>query len=135
MDIFRELDEVNSEFMISMRKRYLARNSERLSGLKQAIDDLVQQPSRCERLYEVFRVFHTLAGSAGSYGFEGAKLICSQAEVILKDLHDRGVEVPPSVVDFLQQTLSTLIHYFSEATPKNFNPDFTLPVLPVLGSK
>jgi two-component system chemotaxis sensor kinase CheA len=87
---------------------FLAEAADLLAQLEQGIVALEARPEDSEQLHALFRVAHTLKGSAGLVGFDGVSDIAHDLEELLDRLRARTLTLDRGVVDLLLQATDAL---------------------------
>ncbi|POR05678.1 hypothetical protein AU468_00450 [Alkalispirochaeta sphaeroplastigenens] len=72
---------------------------ELLNGLEQSLLELEQNPDDTENIAAVFRVMHTIKGSAGMFGFDSISAFAHHLESSLQEVRDGRVPVTEDLVD------------------------------------
>ncbi|SIQ21913.1 two-component system, chemotaxis family, sensor kinase CheA [Alkalispirochaeta americana] len=72
---------------------------ELLNGLEQSLLELEQNPQDSENIAAVFRVMHTIKGSAGMFGFDKISAFAHHVESSLQEVRDGIVPVTEDLVD------------------------------------
>ena len=99
----KDVDEQTREIVVS----FVAEGYERL-------DDAEAQLGRMDRACEddclktVFRLFHSVKGSAGFLGFEAVKELTHEAETLLELFIKEGYEISPDALDVIYATIDVL---------------------------
>jgi two-component system chemotaxis sensor kinase CheA len=97
----REVDAETREIIDS----FVAEGYERLDDAEVHMEKLGADPGG---LASVFRLFHSVKGSAGYLGFENVKVLTHEAETLLEHFISRGTGVEPEAFDLILKTIDTL---------------------------
>ena len=66
-----------------LQQRYVATLPQKIDALEQNWEKIKKHPSDSQLYQDLIRGFHTLAGSAGSYGFDTITTLCREIESAL----------------------------------------------------
>jgi two-component system chemotaxis sensor kinase CheA len=99
----RNVDEETREIIVS----FIAEGYERLDDAETQLGKLGDEEDT-GRLNSVFRLFHSVKGSAGYLGFEGIKGLTHQAEALLEVFLKEHVKPTPESVDVIYSTIDIL---------------------------
>ena len=104
------------EKLRQLQQRYVAKLPQKIDALVQNWEKMNEHPSDAQLYQDLIRGFHTLAGSAGSYGFDTITTLCREIENTLKPTQPplsaelkREVEQKLVTMKRLAKTNSTLI--------------------------
>jgi two-component system, chemotaxis family, sensor kinase CheA len=86
---------------------FLAEANDLMTDLERGLLDLESNPGNTEGINKVFRVMHTLKGSAGMFGFDGVNAITHELETIYDSIRNGERELNPEI---LKATFETLDH-------------------------
>ena len=67
-----------------LQQRYVAALPQKIDALEQNWEKFNEHPPDAQLYQDLIRGFHTLAGSAGSYGFDTITTLCREIENKLK---------------------------------------------------
>lgn len=98
-----------------LRGIFQAEGSESLEKLEQGLLALEANPQHSELIEKVFRVAHSLKGSAGMLGVSSIELLAHHFEDILDDARRGRVPLTSAVADQLYQALDQMRALFDEA--------------------
>ena len=87
---------------------------ESLAGLEESLLHLEQSPTDMERIGSVFRVMHTIKGTAGMYGFEEAAAFTHRIENCFDRLRNRKLTLTREIIDLTLAARDQLGILFSE---------------------
>lgn len=91
-----------------LMQQYAANLPEKITALEQEWQVLKnQQTSDSDRYHNLIRGFHTLAGSAGSYGFHAVTPLCREIEDTLKSTQP---PLPTALKQEIDNKLAALKH-------------------------
>jgi chemotaxis protein histidine kinase CheA len=82
-------------------RSFLAEADELLSAINEQILELESDPSRVERVNEIYRAAHTLKGSANLYGFSGIAVVTHLLESLLGEIREGLLTPGASLTDLL----------------------------------
>ena len=97
------LDEETKEIISS----FIAEGFERLDDAEAQLGKL-GEGDEISRLNSVFRLFHSVKGSAGYLNFENIKILTHQAEALLEVFIKKKVPTSPESLDVIFQTVDSL---------------------------
>lgn len=92
------------EFLAEIREIVMESEPALLDLEKRELD----QEAYCESVSAVFRMFHSIKGSAGLMGLANIEALTHEAESILEELREHRVPPSPSEVDVLCKTLDCI---------------------------
>jgi chemotaxis protein histidine kinase CheA len=110
-----QIDDVDSEFMREMQQLYLEHTTEKVETFHSVFSQIKGDPTDHKLLYEGYRLSHSLAGGAASYGFETAAEIGRRMEDLLEDAYEKRLTLTTRHFDFLDSLVSRLNEYFQLA--------------------
>ncbi len=84
---------------------FLVESEENLSRLDQDLVELEKHPHDARLLGNIFRTIHTIKGACGFLAFSTLEGITHQAESILSRLRDGEIELTPSLVSLILETV------------------------------
>lgn len=96
--------------------------------LLQLEDDLIvleKYPSNIEIINSVFRVMHSLKGSAGMLGFKNIQDITHEFETMYVKIRDGGLSVDSDIIDLTLKGKDLIFNILNEANP---NRDYSSPM-------
>src|SRR5579864_4035485 len=86
-------------------REFLVESHENLSRLDQELVELESHPKDAGLLASVFRTIHTIKGTCGFFAFSTLEKITHQAESLLSQLRDGQLELNPSLVSLILETV------------------------------
>ena len=86
-------------------REFLVESYENLSRLDQELVELEKHPKNVALLASIFRTIHTIKGTCGFFGFSTLERVTHQAESLLSHLRDGRVELSPSLVSLILETV------------------------------
>ncbi|MES4786945.1 MAG: chemotaxis protein CheA, partial [Nitrospiraceae bacterium] len=95
-----ELEEIRNEFLVESK--------EMLEQLDQQFVTLESDPNNTELLNEIFRVLHSMKGSAGFLGFTRMVDITHRAENILNKLRQSEMALTPEVINIILEAVDVV---------------------------
>jgi two-component system chemotaxis sensor kinase CheA len=99
----KDLDPETKEIVDS----FIAEGHERLDDAEAQLEKLgCADDAAC--LGSVFRLFHSVKGSAGYLGFENIKVLTHEAETLLDIFIKKKIEVKPDALDLILKTIDAL---------------------------
>jgi len=99
----KQVDNDTKEIIVS----FIAEGNERLDDAEVQLGKLGGGEDR-NRLNSVFRLFHSVKGSAGYLGFEGIKSLTHEAEALLEVFLKEKIEPTPESLDVIYATIDVL---------------------------
>jgi two-component system chemotaxis sensor kinase CheA len=99
----KAVDEETKEIIVS----FIAEGYERLDDAETQLGKL-GDAENVSRLNSVFRLFHSVKGSAGYLGFEAIKSLTHEAEALLEVFLKENIEPTPESVDVIYATIDLL---------------------------
>lgn len=105
-----------AEWLRKARADYLASAEQKISDLRQAIDNLSAQPSDMAARQRLHTLLHNLIGSGASYGFPAISVIARRLSSALKRAKDERTIVQSGLIDLLNAGLEDLRQAFEEAS-------------------
>ena len=99
----KEVDEETKEIILS----FIAEGYERLDDAELQLGKLGDEDDT-DRLNSVFRLFHSVKGSAGYLGFEGIKGLTHEAEALLEVFLKEKIKPTADSLDVIYQTIDML---------------------------
>lgn len=95
-----ELEEIRNEFLVESK--------EMLEQLDQQFVTLESDPNNTELLNEIFRVLHSMKGSAGFLGFTRLVDVTHRAENILNRLRQSEMALTPHVINIILEAVDVV---------------------------
>ena len=92
-----------------------AESEEGLSSMEEALMTLERQPRDEEAVATVFRVAHTLKGTAAMFDFTGVERLAHALEELLDRLRQHSIEVTGELVSLLLRAVDVLRETIPEA--------------------
>jgi two-component system chemotaxis sensor kinase CheA len=86
-------------------REFLVESHENLSRLDQEIVELEKRPKDAALLASIFRSIHTIKGTCGFFAFSTLERITHQAEGLLCQLRDGQLELSPSLISLILETV------------------------------
>ncbi len=105
------------EKLCQLQQQYRAKLPQKIAALEQGWQKINQHPSDTGLYQNLIRDFHTLAGSAGSYGFDTVTALCRESENILKS------NQPPFTAELTREIQHRLAAMKQSAMTKPSKPD------------
>ena len=99
----KEVDDETKEIIVS----FIAEGHERLDDAEVQLGKLGDAED-ISRLNAVFRLFHSVKGSAGYLGFEGIKSLTHEAEALLEVFIKEKIPLGPESLDVIYATIDIL---------------------------
>jgi len=87
---------------------FLAESTEMLEALDQHFIQLESDPNNTDLLNEIFRVMHSMKGSAGFLGFNHLVEVAHQGESLLNMLRNGDMSVTKSVMDIIFEAIDII---------------------------
>jgi two-component system chemotaxis sensor kinase CheA len=87
---------------------FLAESTEMLEALDQYFIDLETDPNNAELLNEIFRVMHSMKGSAGFLGFNHLVEVAHQGESLLNMLRNGKMSVTKPIIDIIFEAIDII---------------------------
>ena len=104
-----------------LQQQYAARLPEKIAALEQDWQTVNQHPLDTQCYENLLRGLHTLAGSAGSYGFPGITALCREIETCLKSTQ-------PPLKPALKSEIDTKLAALRQAAKNKSNPSGNKPL-------
>jgi two-component system chemotaxis sensor kinase CheA len=97
-----------SDELTEIRNEFLVESKEMLEQLDQQFVTLESDPRNTELLNEIFRVVHSMKGSAGFLGFTRLVEITHRAESVLNKLRQSELVLTPEVIDVILEAVDVV---------------------------
>lgn len=91
----------------NLNSLFLAEATDLMADLEKGLLDLESNPGNTEGINKVFRVMHTLKGSAGMFGFDSMSAITHELETIYDAIRNGDRQLNTEI---LKATFETLDH-------------------------
>ncbi len=118
----REIDEETKEIIVS----FIAEGYERLDDAEGQLGKL-EEGDNTERFNTIFRLFHSMKGSAGFLNFDNVKSLTHQAETLLEVFLKEKIPHNPDAIDTLYDSID-LLRAMVGAIERDFHDeDFSAP--------
>ena len=101
-DPFEGLSDEETAELLDVFFEDFSEKSERLSAL---IIELEEEPGNTRVVGELFQIYHSLKGTAGTFGFSQVSEIFHKLEFFVEDVRDGKLEVTPELIDLLLKTI------------------------------
>ncbi|MBN2056668.1 Hpt domain-containing protein [bacterium] len=124
-----EHDDETGEFMREMQELYLQNADAKISQFTMLFDRLAAHPAQPEVLLEAFRIAHSLAGGAASYGLSAASAIGDRMEHLLEEAHEGRLAIGPGHIAYLRTLVKQLEEYFNVAQKGDIGAEVAIPEL------
>lgn len=100
----RSIDDETREIIVS----FVSEGYERLDDSEAQLSKLEEEGDNTARLNSVFRLFHSVKGSAGYLGFEAIKKLTHEAETLLDVFLKEKIQPTPKSIDIVFETIDEL---------------------------
>ncbi len=91
-----------------LRQEFARRLPDRIAFAREAVDTLQLDPGADEPLRYAYRQFHSLAGSAGTYGYDEISQFARVGEALLDASFEEGIPLQARDFDRLHELLADL---------------------------
>jgi two-component system chemotaxis sensor kinase CheA len=99
----KNIDDETREILLS----FVSEGYERLDDSETQLSKL-DDGENTQQLNSIFRLFHSVKGSAGYLGFENIKMLTHEAETLLEVFLKEKVPVNPDAIDVIYETVDVL---------------------------
>jgi two-component system chemotaxis sensor kinase CheA len=128
-----ETDDFEAQLLTQMRADFLAESQEVLDQLAPLLVQLEQSGDR-DLLQEIFRLMHTLKGTAGFVGLDHIRALAHKMEDVFGALRDGRLAVTADVIDLAFAGLQSLIAMRDQVLHGGTGETDTTPLIARLGA-
>lgn len=118
MEANSELNDMDEKILGQMLKHFLPEARENLDHLNLCLIQMEKTPEDDELIETVFRIFHTLKGSAGFAGMDHISAIAKAYENWMRDVRKGVVKIKPSGIDVMYKGLDLFTNMVDKAEAK-----------------
>ncbi len=98
---------------------FIDEGKELLQTLEQQFSRLEEDPEETDAILEIYRIFHTFKGMAGTVGLTSLSTLFHKLEGLIQDIRDNRVKVTKGTANFLFQSLDLIESALSEYEEKD----------------
>ncbi|HEX21357.1 MAG TPA: hypothetical protein ENH19_01730, partial [Actinobacteria bacterium] len=117
-----EYSEEDAELLAQMRQDFLEECQEFLDKLSIGLANLEAEPENQEVINEIFRIAHTIKGSASFVGLDEIRELAHKMEDVFSAIRENTLKVGPSLIDLMYKSLAQLTILKSKADATDETP-------------
>ncbi len=99
---------MTDDFDLTIRREFISEASEMLEAVESAFIELEQNPGNKPVIDKIFRLAHTIKGSAMSCGFNALGDFAHHMETLLVNIREAKITMKPEIVDVLLKSTDCL---------------------------
>jgi two-component system, chemotaxis family, sensor kinase CheA len=103
----------------NLNSLFLSEATELMADLEKGLLELESNPAQADSINKVFRVMHTLKGSAGMFGFDRVNTLTHELETIYDAIRNGDQELSASILKVTFESLDHLHKLLSDPLVKN----------------
>ncbi|MFC1562543.1 Hpt domain-containing protein [candidate division KSB1 bacterium] len=115
-----ETGEEIDEEKLKHRKSYIDESLEELVNITQHIISMESESDNKEIIDRIFRTFHSLKGSGGTFGLMQISEVAHELETVMGFIREGEIRVSSSIIDLLLEGIDNLSTIFSNAQENKF---------------
>ncbi len=121
-------DEIDEE-KLKLTKSYIDESLEELVNITQNIISLEAESDNKELIDEIFRTFHSLKGTGGTFGLIQISKVAHELETVMELIREGKMRFSSSIVDILLEGIDSLSTIFLDAQKNKLSEDKKIPII------
>lgn len=115
--------------MLELRQVFLEEALERLNDLSRHILRLEESPEDREVVNELFRIYHSLKGTGGTYGFPVVSAVAHELETLIDSSRKSGRPFSSAAIDLMLESVDVLGKIFQQAKEGTLDQGREIPLI------